>query len=291
MASPVEQNPLAVIFLDMEGVLINHASPRNSEILAQRVSDLVKSYPFYSNPQLSKLMELRAKASCLNHRALKNLRVLIDNLSESMQVAIVITSHWREGVSAFELKEHVFKDHFFHHYIIDKIPDRDVTYIRQKHFHPEKPLQKTPSKECSEKYGFDLTHQKGRMIEYWLRENCELRNIHSAVIIDANTNPLQSELKTRFPHQLVQINSENLFTIDNAHRCFDILNSPFSHNFAHEDEVKRKIDEAQNQRFRNLAKKIKREPSPWNSDDDQRFMTDEVINYVKFQTPNRSDQE
>lgn len=246
MASRIE-NPLAVIFLDIEGVFINNLSPRNPTIIDTHIRDIETSCPEYANPSLlSKaeavyLLMMRATARCLNPKAVKNLKILIGNLSESMRVAIVITSLWRENISAKHLREHVFKDHFFHQYIIDKLPDRNPTCIKQKKCcRFQTAAQKTPSEDCFEKYSFKLTHRKGRLIDYWLRENCESLNIHSFVIIDqVSGHALVSEINARYPNHFVQINSNFLFTINDAKRCFDILNNKFSRMYPDVECVER----------------------------------------------------
>lgn len=241
MASSIEgRPPLAVIFMDIEGVFLNETSPRSQKELAEHKINILKDYPVYLDPNLenrSHLLELRAKARCLNASALKNLGYLIENLEKSMQVAIVITSLWRDQISAVELREHVFKDLFFHGHIIDKIADSYPSTVMKKHF-SHNPLQKTPSELCLEKYGFDLIHHKGRLIDYWLRENCELLNIYSFVIIDSKSGDYYStEINARFPDRFCQIKSNNLLTFVNAFHCFEILQTPFNRIFPKNEDI------------------------------------------------------
>ncbi len=252
MASTVESRPLALLFLDVEGVLINQHSPRSIERVAAFVRDIQEECTEYANPFLvppsdaSKLLNLRAKARCLSPLAVRNLEILIENLEESMRVAIVITSLWREEISAQQLREHVFRDHSFNKYIIDKIPDRKATELRQRHYHKIPSNEKTNSEICMEKYGFDLIHRKGKFIDYWLREHCESVDVHSFAIIDAaKGDAFSTQINARYPDNFIPINPNKLFTIKDARRSFDILNTPFSGEFPDPATVQRRctIDE------------------------------------------------
>lgn len=247
MANYVESRPLALLFLDTEGVLIKHTSPRSPEKVAAYVREIQAECPEYANPFLippseaPKLLALRARARCLSPSAARNLDILIENLEESMRVAIVITSLWREEMSGEQLRKHIFRDYSFHKYIIDKIPDSHATEVRQRHFKKVPASKKTHSDHCMEKYGFNLIHRRGRSIDYWLREHCESVDVHSFVIIDASKgDAFSTEIKARYPEHFVSIDANKLFTIEDARRCFDILNNPFSRQFPDQETIHRR---------------------------------------------------
>ena len=247
MANLVDSRPLALIFLDTEGVLLNHNSPRSPERVAAFVCKIQEECPEYANPFLippseaPKLLNLRAKARCLSPSAVRNLEILIENLEASMRVAIVIMSIWREKMSGEQLRKHVFRDYSFHKYIIDKIPDLHATEIQQRRFHKISSSQKTSSDDCMEKYGFDLIHRRGRSIDYWLREHCASVDVHSFVIIDASKgDAFSTEINARYPEHFVPIDANRLFTINDAKHCFDVLNNPFSRQFPDQETVHRR---------------------------------------------------
>lgn len=233
--------PLAVIFLDAEGVLTDEQSPRTPGKTADSISSASFSYsnsPTNSPRVLSALNYCRELANNLDPGALENLRSLIKNVSLTIQVAIVITSSWRRGLSKEQLKEYVFGQCFFSELIIDKIPDPPhVSFIQFRYSSPRSSEYVSTSDHSLRKYGFDI-RLKGRMIDFWLREHCESLNIHSFVIIDdINGDAFHSEIKARYPDRFVHVDSNKLFTRENAKKSIAILAIPFFRNFPSQETV------------------------------------------------------
>ena len=224
--------PLAVIFLDMDGVMSDRMNPKESSKIDKAYQEIQAANPIYSDrSSMSKgkaynLLSRRAQAKCLSPDALENLSSLIERVSATMQVAIVISSAWRDEVSLDALQNHIFADCFFRDLIIDKIPDDESTYDRLKYFNKLASDFKTPSQICNEKYGFELKDSRGRQIDFWLKENRAERNIYSYVVIDDNVG--YSEIWKYHPDRFVNVNPSKLFSKKDADLAYDILSTEWS---------------------------------------------------------------
>ena len=225
--------PLAVIFLDMDGVMSDRLDSEDTRNNIEWARKQIKAAnPIYSDGSSMKklrakhLLRLRAGAQCLFPKALENLQSLIERVSQTMQVAIVISSAWRDELSVEELKNHVFADCFFRDLIIDKTPDDDSTYAKLKYFNKLAFDFKTPSDICNEKYGFKLDDVRGRQIDFWLKENSADRDIYSYVVIDDLFGE-SSELFSRHLDRFVQVNPNDLFSKKDADLAYEILNKKF----------------------------------------------------------------
>ncbi|HAB98760.1 MAG TPA: hypothetical protein DCE71_02940 [Parachlamydiales bacterium] len=205
------------------------------------------------------LVYKRAAVRCFSMKATAYLKDLIDRVKKEtfnvMQpsvkesMAIVISSSWKENVDFATLKNYVFADVFFRDLIVDKIPDFDFDYKvdlpRGEDLRPSK-----MSFHCSdEKYGFALESDKGRAIDFWLRENYQNLNmrdgqkwkVKSILILD---NDPYSEIWVRYPKHSLQIGA-TLLSEEDVDQAYKILNDvPFSSDcFLSEESVQKAIEE------------------------------------------------
>ncbi len=180
------QKPTSVIFLDIDGVLIeDRFCPPLKEKINDKLTELFEK-KVGLNGGFTELESRIAASHFFSKKAVANLDSLIEKVSQVAQVAIVISSAWRNDGTVQELKESMFAACSFSKFIIDKTPDdSDKIHI-------------SPISE--EKYGFDL-RRRGRQIDYWLRENHEKLNIKSFAILD----DVDEEISERYPHHFVKV--------------------------------------------------------------------------------------
>lgn len=109
----VTKESIAVIFLDIDGVLMPLNSPGNKELYKQG-QKLFNKYADFSEMEVATI-----KAHFFSTDALKNLDALIRKVQNLMPVRIVISSAWRLGFTVEQL-QNIFSLHSFSKLIIDK---------------------------------------------------------------------------------------------------------------------------------------------------------------------------
>jgi HAD domain in Swiss Army Knife RNA repair proteins len=188
----IQQKPTSIIFLDIDGVLIaDRSNPQFAEKIRNKVKELFKKR---LNEGFTELEWRIAASHFFSETAKANLEKLIKKTSQIANVAIVISSDWREDGSVEDLREQVFSGCSFSRFIIDKTP--------------------YPSK--NEKYGFNLS-TRARQIDFWLRENHEKLNIKSFVILD----DIDQGFSLRYPFQFVHV--DNLLSEQDVGKAYDIM--------------------------------------------------------------------
>jgi len=192
------QKPTSIIFLDIDGVMIgNRSSYPLNESIRNKIKELFESKKEELNSQFTELEWRIAASHFFSKEAVVNLENLIEKTSKVAQVAIVISSNWREDGTVEDLRERMFATCSFSKLIIDKTPEPEYNYIRRKSDKNEI----NPTLISMEKYGFDLT-RRGRQIDFWLRENHEKLNIKSMVIFDDADD---EEMSARYPHHFIKV--------------------------------------------------------------------------------------
>jgi hypothetical protein len=239
-------SPASLIFLDIDGVLIDRFNEKVAfEIaLQERVLEETGLHEGYSKDLVYK----RAAARCFSPVAMAYLKDLIGRVS---QAAIVISSSWRKDGDLDTLKNYVFADVFFRDLILDKTPDGhcydEAPLFSKHHFEPIKSI----SDLSQEKYGFTLNNDKGREIDFWLRENGEKMKIKSFVILDHDAD---SEIRARFPKQFLQVGYTLLSQEDADEACEILSATTFSSDcFRSEESVRKALEEQKKYRQEECA--------------------------------------
>ena len=205
------QKPLSIIFLDIDGVLIE---ARDLDPLPTLIRQKLVELFGPKDDQYREYTALQwriAASHFLQQSAVENLEKLIQKICVVSPVAIVLSSAWRLDGSSDEIKAQMFATSSFSRFIIDKTPDEDW-WRRRKGEEELSPI-------ALEKYGFPL-RTRGSEIDYWLRENREKWHIQNFVILDDYDNGI-SKL---FPDQFVEV--RRLLSEMDIERAYDILTKP-----------------------------------------------------------------
>jgi hypothetical protein len=226
------QKSTSVIFLDIDGVLMGDrcSSPLNEKI-RNKVKELFEQKEGL-NGGFTELEWRIAASHFFSKTAVANLENLIEKVSKVAQVAIVISSAWREDGTVEDLRERMFATCSFSRFIIDKTPDyhygrNDLSLVSE------------------EKYGFDLS-TRGRQIDYWLRENHEKLNIKSFVIFD----DVDEEISERYPHHFVEVtyplSESDIEKADNIMTQFSFSSQNFPSENSVLELIRKKSEERKN---------------------------------------------
>ncbi len=248
---------VSLIFLAIDGVLINRFDERVSGRIALEMENLYQEGLGLGYSE--SLVYKRAVARCFSLVATASLKNMIDRVQQAAKTAmhshpeesvgIVISSSWREDGDLDTLKNYVFADVFFRDLMIDKTPDSDLSRqlaLREK---SELEISSMLQDLSKEKYGFSLDNDKGRSIDFWLRENYqnlktregEKMELKSILILD--DDPF-TEIWARFPKHSIQVGA-TLFSQEDADVGYKILSDiPFSSDdFVTEEGVKKFLEE------------------------------------------------
>lgn len=205
---------MAVIFLDIEGVLVNSSNEKIQGAAHQLIDEWRTPIHNYS------IHLKRAITHSFSETALDNLMELIEKTEKVAKVGIVISSSWREELPVDGLIHEIFVDMPFADRIIDKIPDSHSTYLFAQFDGKISLKKKLPSDISTEKYGFSLTDDdRSKEIDFWLRENTERFQIDRFVII----NNYDQNIANRYPNNIVQVNPGQLFGGPEADEAYHIL--------------------------------------------------------------------
>jgi HAD domain in Swiss Army Knife RNA repair proteins len=195
----VQQQSTAVVFLDFDGVLIGDRTDK--VVWDQTLKKVVELFGKNDAYNYEDIQWKTAFSHCLEVNALNNLHNLIDRVSKVMNVAIVISSEWRESGTVTDLKEKVFVNHAFSQHIIDKT---------------------VANKFLDEQNGLHRPTNRGKQIEYWLKMNRDRFNVQSYVILDDDDD----DISRKFPYNFVQTNRYSLLTKDHVEKAIAILTQP-----------------------------------------------------------------
>ncbi len=206
--SAAAEKPLSIIFLDIDGVLIDgrDRDPLRTWIQEKLVELFGKKDARYRD--YTDLERRIATSHFLSRPAIANLEKLIERVSTVRSVAIVLSSAWRLDGTLDEIKNRIFATESFSRLIIDKIPDDDWWRIRKN--------EKELSPIALEKYGFPL-RTRGAQIDYWLRENHKEWSVDNFVIID----DVDDEISVRHSDHFVEVHK--LLSESEAKKAYDIL--------------------------------------------------------------------
>jgi hypothetical protein len=197
------QRPLTIIFLDIDGVLMDWSSLHQ---MRARIGQ--KAFELFGGGYYTDLQWKTAGSHCFSESAVENLEKLIERTHEVADVAIVLTSTWRLDCTLDEIKNQMFIVRPFSKLIIDKLPDDDG---RRK-----KRGEEELSPIALLKYGFHLGN-RGSQIDYWLRENQGKLNIQNFVIID----DVDDGISSRFAGNFVKI--REFLSLSEAQNAYEIL--------------------------------------------------------------------
>lgn len=198
--------PTAVLFLDMDGVMMRDRSTDPlATLIQQKVNELfIKKEGL--NSGFTELEWRVAAGHYLDKEAVARLDRLNEKVSKVARFVIVISSAWREDGTLEEIKNQMFAMWSFSKLIIDKTSDEEYLIRRRGEEVPK----------SMEKYGFDL-NRRGRQIDFWLRENIERLNIKSFAIWD----DVDEEMSERYPENFVEI--PKIVRDEDVDRTYNIL--------------------------------------------------------------------
>lgn len=209
MSSPIDRRaqnplPLVVVFLDIDGVLINSAPDIFlSHYIKTSTQEILLDHPEYSR----KLATLKATSLYFSPIALHYLNESIQKISQVAKVAIVISSEWRKQISLDDFKNHVFSETKFYDLIIDKTPDFE-----------------------SNQYLHSLDTIRRKEIQSWLQKNSEALNITNFVAIEGLSlkrfgilKEFKSQKTTQYENHLIQIDADRLFSAEHKYAMDQIL--------------------------------------------------------------------
>ena len=176
----ISQNKTAIIFLDIDGVLIGE---RGNFPLSDAISN--KMSELYGERPHTPLQYRICDALFLDQEGVDNLEKLIDLTNKTHDVGIVLISGWREDGTLEEIKTKMFGQYRFSKFIIDKTEDDN----------------NTNDEDC---FLRELDHERkfterGLQIDNWLRKNHEKLNIGSIVILD------DCDIKVPYKEHFIQI--------------------------------------------------------------------------------------
>jgi hypothetical protein len=202
------KKPLAVIFLDIDGVLMG---ARDLDPLSTWIRQKLVELFGAKDPKYRDYTELQwriASSYFLNEPAVANLEKLIQRVSKVSDVAIVLSSAWRLDGNADEIRNQMFKTTSFAPLIIDKTPDEDW-WRRRKGEEELSPV-------ALRKYGFSLG-SRGAEINYWLLENQEKWDVKNFVILD----DVAYGILGRYPDNFVEV--YRLLSEEDIEKAYQIL--------------------------------------------------------------------
>lgn len=122
------------IYLDCDGVLHDEVC---NQIIPCRIDDVVFKV-FGGERSHSATCQrcitcMKAKALLLDKTAIKNFEILANKIAKKVNLHIIISSTWREGFTASELKE-IFKPYEFSQYIAGRTVDPDSPFSEWKDY-------------------------------------------------------------------------------------------------------------------------------------------------------------
>ena len=178
--------PLGVIFLDIDGVLVREWETDQNWC---KVLELFGEKQYYTPLEWS-----IATAYFLNPGALQCLDQLISDMEKTHQVAIVLSSAWRENGTIEEIQNQMFAMWPFSQKIIDK-----TVHNGARHTHAQ---------QAQKKYGLTL-QTRADQIDYWLKEHLHL-SVDTFVILD----DWDDDLSHRFPDHFIHVKGGVLSVTD-----------------------------------------------------------------------------
>lgn len=212
-------NP-ALIFLDIDGVLSDRHSPysdTDKKIIKTRLE------LFGKTEELTLVQYRIADAKHLVVEAVENLKRLIQTVEKTRPVAIILSSQWRNDGTLQQLREVIFKDHFFAPYIMGKTaPEKGDSWA------PE--IKKGYKFEAlaKEKYHFKYFNRL-EQIEHWLFEH----NLSQAnfLILDDDDFKFSQRYPNRFVRTQLYLSEENAALACKILKVFKIKSLPLGHAF------------------------------------------------------------
>lgn len=178
------ENITSVIFLDIDGVLYQRCDYDNSVDEIAR-----KLFPAVIGDRFNNFQSSKAHSHLFHPPAVENLETLVQTVKN---VAIVISSDWRQNHTVSQLKE-IFANHKFSTFIIDKTPEStDQGY---KDFRSEQNLS-----------------DRAAEIAYWLHTHPQIK---SFVVLD--------DLEDAFPKNFVHVDRDKLLTKEDIQKAQEIL--------------------------------------------------------------------
>lgn len=167
----VADRPDVILFLDIDGVVYRKSDP---QMVFKKVKELFPTVETFDNKVCS-----IAAAHFFSKIALENLDAIIAGIEKTRKVSIVITSSWREGRSAEELRTTFFGIHDFSKYIVDTTP------VRTRRAKIEGSCVVNPE-------GCDCRAEE---IQAWLTNNPHIREY---IVLDDYNSHLRENFKERF---------------------------------------------------------------------------------------------
>ena len=185
------EKPLALIFLDIDFVLIGN---RSKYSLSNKIrSSIEKMVPAHER-SWSELQWRTAAAEHLAPDAVENLLKLFNAASKTHSVWIVLSSSWRNDGTLKQIREDMFKTQFFQEYIIGKTsPGAGDTWAPEYSKDSDSCI-----KHAEDKYGIKLWNRADE-IEYWLKDH-QVTSVPFVILDDFDDG-----LSKKFPKNFVKI--------------------------------------------------------------------------------------
>jgi hypothetical protein len=180
--SAVGAKPVYAIFLDIDGVLNDSLPTRDQEEQAKREL-------FPESLDLTRNQKKMIHARFLEKAAVDRFQGLIDRISETAKVIIVLSSSWRKSWDATQPIREMFREWKFSEHLIDRTPA--INYLK-----------------------------RGSEIRQWLLEKRKEHNIQKFVILDDET-----DIGISGP-QFVAVNTYKLLQDEDVERAYAILSAP-----------------------------------------------------------------
>lgn len=170
---------MVVIFLDIDGVLLNKNVPEYKEKFDARLNTDYIKYKIMGG--FEKIAYDKAAVDLFDESALANLLELIQSIETATKdkVGIVISSNWRDKGSILQLKE-LFKQHSFSEKIVAKIPNK--IYV------------------VGEVNDFKYPICRGEEIDFWLQQNFMSLGITNFLILDDIDEDISELFEDNFVH-------------------------------------------------------------------------------------------
>ena len=189
----------ALIFLDIDGVLIDPSKPSTSAKIHATLKEKFSKKP--GSHLYSSLTLRAATAYHFDPDAIKNLEDLIERIQKVRPVRIILSSSWREDGTLAEIRENMFANCSFADIIVGKTPSYDAEF---KNGHRETD------------YNLSLHNRVGQ-IKYWLLDH-QMGECPFVIFDDEDNN-----ISEYFPNHFVHVKNGHFLSKANINSALQIL--------------------------------------------------------------------
>lgn len=199
----------ALIFLDIDGVLINH---RSCEVRDQ--VDATSKLLFPKSKRFTEYQQIISSSRHFDQNALANLNKITQAISESGQCPLIIlSSAWRHALWLNQLCKDAYAQYEFSQYLCGKTPIESRT---EKHLAPECKMGFKFYRPAEEAYGIKLDN-RGSAIEFWLIDHHFDKATTNFIVLDDEHQRHLSRFGPKFIETCYTLSEEN------AQAAIDVL--------------------------------------------------------------------